>query len=188
MKKAIVKLKSVSTYGQSKFHQTEKNKGELSGDFEDRTWREKAHTNEQGFIFIPGTQFANSLREASKYLSISIPGKGKSTFTKHFESGIMVLDNLVLPVKKDDVKSVTVFVPSDGRVGGGKRVIKHFPIIHEWSGEVTYHIIDPIITAEVFEQVLRASGQLIGIGYFRPRNRGYYGRFEVEKIQWIDNN
>lgn len=187
MKKAICKLKSVSTYGQSKFHQTTKLNKELSADFEDRTWRERTHVDEKGFLFIPGTQFANSLREASKYLSLSVPGKGKSTYTKHFESGIMVLDNVPLPVKKEDVKSVTVFVPSDGRVGGGKRVIKHFPIVHNWSGVVTYHIIDDIITADIFEQVLRASGQLIGIGYFRPRNRGYYGRFEVESIEWIES-
>lgn len=186
MKKAICKLRSISTYGQSKFHQTPKLNKELSADYEDRTWREKAHSNEQGQVYIPGTMFANSLREASKYLSIQVPGKGKSTYTKHFESGIMVLDNLLLPIQKVDLKSVTVFVPSDGRVGGGKRVIKHFPIIHEWSGEVTYHIIDDIITADIFEQVLKASGQLIGIGYFRPRNRGYYGRFEVENIEWIE--
>lgn len=186
MKKAICKLRSISTYGQSKFHQTPKNNKELAADFEDRTWKEKAHFDEKGQVFIPGTMFANSLREASKYLSIQVPGKGKSTYTKHFESGIMVLDNLMLPLQKEDLKKVTVFVPSDGRVGGGKRVIKHFPIIHEWKGEVTYHIIDDIITADVFEQVLKASGQLIGIGYFRPRNRGYYGRFEVENIEWIE--
>jgi hypothetical protein len=186
MKKAIVKLKSVSIYGQSRYHQTEKLNKELHADYEARTWREKAHVNEKGFVYIPGTMFANSLREASKYLSIQIPGKGKSTFTKHFESGIMVIDNLELPVKKEDLKSVTVFVPSDGRVGGGKRVIKQFPIIHEWEGEVTYYIVDDIITPDVFEQVLTASGQLIGIGYFRPRNRGYYGRFEIESIKWID--
>lgn len=186
MKQAIVKLKSSSTYGQSKFHQTPKLNKELSADYEDRTWREKTHTTPDGYVFIPGTQFANSLREASKYLSISVPGKGKSTYTKHFESGIMVLDNLVLPIKKENIQSVTVFVPSDGRVGGGKRVIKHFPIVHEWEGTVTYLITDDIITVDIFEQVLKASGQLIGIGYWRPRNRGYYGRFEVQDIKFID--
>lgn len=184
MKKAIVRLKSISVYGQCKFHQTPKLNKELAGDYEDRTWAEKAHVNEDGYVYIPGTQFANSLREASKYLSLQIPGKGKSTYTKHFESGIMVIDNLTLPIRKDDLKKVTVFVPSDGRVGGGKRVIKHFPIVHEWEGTVVYVIIDDLITPDIFEQVLKASGQLIGIGYFRPRNRGYYGRFDVLDIHW----
>jgi len=187
MKKAIVTLESVSIYGQSKFHQTPKKPGELSADYEDRTWRERAHVDANGKLYIPGTQLANSLREAAKYLSISVPGKGKSTFTKHFESGILVVDNIGLPILKDEVNSVTVFVPSDGRVGGGKRVIKHFPIVHEWKGTITYHILDDIITADVFEQVLKTSGQLIGIGYFRPRNRGIYGRFDVKNIQWIEN-
>ena len=187
MKKAIVQLESASVYGQSKFHQTPKLNKELSADFEDRTWRERTHVDEKGFLFIPRTQFANSLREASKYLSISIPGKGKATYTKHFESGIVVFNDLPLPVKKEDVKNVTCFVPSDGRIGGGKRVVKHFPVVHEWSGTVTYLIMDDIITEDIFRQVIEASGSLIGIGYFRPRNRGYYGRFNVVDIKWIED-
>ena len=186
MKKAIVKLKSVSPHGQSRYHQTEKLPQELPSDYETRTWRERAHVTSDGHVFIPGTMFANSLREAAKYLSLPIKGKGKATYTKHFDSGIMVIDNLKLPVKKEELKSVTVFVPSDGRRGSGNRVLKTFPIVHEWEGTVEYIIIDDIITAEIFEQVIRASGQLIGIGYFRPRNRGYYGRFEVQGIQWIE--
>lgn len=187
MKRAICHLKSISTYGQSKHHETPKLNKELSADYETRTWRERGHYDENGKMFIPGTQFANSLREASKYMSLQVPGKGKSTYTKHFESGIMVIDSIPLPETRQSVKNVTVFVPSDGKVGGGKRVTKIFPIVHSWEGEITYHILDDIITADVFEQVLRTSGQLIGIGYWRPRNRGMYGRFSVENIEWIED-
>jgi len=186
MKKAICKLVSDSTYGQSKFHTTEKLPKELSAAYEDRTWREKSHYDENGIVFIPGTSFATSLREAAKYLSIQIPGKGKATFTKHFDAGIIVTQNISLGVHKDDLKKTTVFVPSDGRVGGSKRVIKHFPIVFSWSGEIEYAIMDDVITQDVFEQVLKTSGQLIGIGYWRPRNRGLYGRFSVKSIEWIE--
>jgi hypothetical protein len=145
------------------------------------------HVNKDGNMFIPGASFANSLREAAKYLSISIPSKGKSTFTKHFDAGILVPQNLILPYKKEEVDSQTLFLPSDGKPGGGKRVLRIFPIIPEgkgWEGDVEYIIMDDIITLEVFEQVVKASGQLIGLGVYRPRNRGTHGRFTVEDIKW----
>jgi len=185
MKKAICKLKSVSPYSQSRYISVEKKNKELSEDYEKRTWRERCHVTEDGFVFIPPMQFANSLKTAAKMLAIPIPGQGKSKFTKNFESGVMVYDGLKLPVKVDDVHGEWVHVPSDGSRGGTRRVMKCFPLIRNWEGVVTYQILDDIITSDVFEKVLRSSGEFIGIGRFRPRNWGYYGRFIVEDIKWI---
>jgi len=187
MKKAICYFKSTSPYSQSKHHLEPKLDKELSEDYEERTWRERMHVDKNGDIFIPATQFMNSIKVAAKYLNIQIPGKGKTTYTKHFESGIMVIDNLDLGLKKDEIQKETVYVPSDGIPGGSKRVTKHFCFIPEWEGKVTYYILDNIITQDIFERVLRECGNLIGIGRFRPRNRGYYGRFEVKKIEWIED-
>jgi hypothetical protein len=124
------------------------------------------------------------MKEAAKYLNLQIPGKGKSTYTKNFDAGILVTEPLVLNIKKEDVISENVFVPSDGRRGGTTRVMKTFPLIQSWAGEVTYYILDDIITEDVFRKVLETSGNLIGVGRFRPRNCGYYGRFEIIDIKW----
>lgn len=187
MKQAICHLKSLSPYGQSRKVYEPKLPEELNDAYEKRTWREKAHYDESENIIIPPMQFANSLKEAAKYLSIQIPGKGKATFTKNFEAGVMVTEPVILPIKKKDVKGLWLFVPADGRRGSGKRVDKCFPVIDSWEGTVTYNVIDDIITEEVFRKVLIASGSLIGIGFFRPRNCGYYGRFECDKMEWIEN-
>jgi len=184
MRIAKCKLQSVSPYSQGRYHNTEKLPKELSADFEKRTWRNKLHVTDDGFIQIPPMSFANSIKECATYLSIPIPGQGKSKFTKNFQAGIMVSEPLVLDIKKEDAQPEWVFVPSDGRRGGTTRVEKCFPLIREWDGTVNYYIFDDIITKEVFEQVLRESGQIIGIGRFRPKNWGYYGRFKVVKIEW----
>jgi len=128
--------------------------------------------------------FKNCVSEVAKYLSVQIKGKGKSTYTKHFEAGLLVMDPLVLPIKRDDVEGEWLFVPSDGKRGSGKRVDRCFPLIREWSGDVTFYVLDDIITPEVFEEHLRQAGNFIGIGRFRPRNNGYYGRFKVKKVVW----
>ena len=121
MHTATARLKSVSPYSQSRHHDTEKLAKELPKDFEARTWRERLHYDADGRVFIPPMCFKNCLSEAAKFLSRQIPGKGKATYTKHFEAGVLVPEPLILPLKKDDVKGEWLFLPADGKRGSGKR-------------------------------------------------------------------
>lgn len=188
MKTAVAMLTSTSIYSQGRVLQSDKLPKELPDDYEKRTWRERMWVTEDGRVFIPPMQFCNSLKEAAKYLNLQVPGGGKRTFTKNFEAGILVMERLPLNIKAEDVKPEKLYVPSDGRRGGTRRVYKYFPVILEWCGAVTYTIFDDIITEDVFRQVLDASGKLIGIGRFRPRNMGYYGTFKVDELIWQDEN
>jgi len=184
MHTATARLKSVSPYSQSRHHDTEKLAKELPKDFEARTWRERLHYDADGRVFIPPMCFKNCLSEAAKFLSRQIPGKGKATYTKHFEAGVLVPEPLILPLKKDDVKGEWLFLPADGKRGSGKRVDKCYPIIPEWSGNVQFLILDDMITEDVFTDHLKEAGRFIGIGRFRPRNNGFYGRFMVDGVEW----
>ncbi len=184
MRVAKVNLRSVSPYSQSRFHDTEKLDKEIPKDYEDRTWRERLHVDKDDNVFIPPMAFKNCIAEAAKFLSIQIPGKGKATYTKHFEAGVLVTDPLNLGIKKADVQGEWLFVPADGMRGGKKRVMKCFPIIHEWGGTVVFYVLDETITADVFENHIGEAGKFIGVGRFRPRNNGFYGRFEIESVVW----
>ena len=182
---AVAQLEGVSLYSQSKPHNVEKLNKELADDYEKRTWKERLHLDEKGFVVIPPMAFKNCLSEVAKFLGMQIPGKGKSTFTKHFESGVMVTEPAPLGIHKDDVVGDWIFTPVDGVRGGGKRVYKCYPIIPAgWKTEVTFYIVDDTITESVFAEHLKQAGQLIGIGRFRPRNNGYYGRYLVKNITW----
>ncbi|MHA2064660.1 MAG: hypothetical protein ACXABY_09830 [Candidatus Thorarchaeota archaeon] len=181
---ATAKLKSVSPYSQSRYHNTPKLDKENPVDYENRTWRNRLHTDNDGKVIIPPMTFKNTLANAAKFLSKQIPGKGKSTYTKHFEAGILVVEPLNLGIHKKDVEFEWLFVPSDGKRGSGTRVEKCFPLIREWEGEVQFLVLDDTITEDVFKETLIEAGRLIGIGRFRPRNNGFYGRFSVESINW----
>ena len=184
MKKATVKLKSVSPYSQSKHYDVDKLEKESHVDYEKRTWKNRCHVDKDGIVFIPPMAFKNCLAEAAKYLSIQIPGKGKATYTKHFEAGVLVTEPLSLGVHIDDVNGEALFVPADGKRGGSRRVTKYFPYITEWEGKVDFMILDETITKNVFADVIEQAGKFIGIGRFRPRNNGYYGRFAIESVKW----
>lgn len=189
MKTAIVTIVGESPYSQSRqyTHEVPEMNKETKDAYEERTWRHRLHVNKAGKVEVPGTAFANALKEAAKRLKLQVPGKGRVEYTKYFEAGVMVPGNLVLDVTRESAECDRLFVPSDGRPGGGKRVWKNFPRIDEWGGRVTFYIFDDIITSEVFSKVLVTAGQIVGIGRFRPQNRGFYGRFSVSQIEWSDS-
>lgn len=188
MKLAVATIKGVSPYSQGKYHQTPKlNEGkEQADDYERRTWRERMHYDKDGFVFMPPMAFKLALVSAAKYLSEKIPGKKNQTWTKFFTSGILIVDPITLPIKKDDVESQSLFLPADGVPGSSKKVMKIFSVIREWGGDLTVHVLDETITKDVFVRHLEAAGMFIGVGVFRPSNRGYFGRFKVEKVKWSD--
>lgn len=191
LKEAIVRLKSVSQYSQSKAYTQDQvpkiNQGkENDSDYRKRTWRNHCHSTPTGKVFIPPMALKNCLSEAAKFRPRQIPGKGKSTYTKHFEAGVLVLEGIELPIAVDEVQSEWLFLPADGQRGSGKRVWKCYPLIPNWEGMVAFQILDETITKDVFAETLEEAGKFIGIGRFRPRQNGYYGRFAVEDLDWQD--
>lgn len=186
MKTVKVKITGKSPLSFSKFVQVPKKDKESHADYDERTWRERLHYDSKDQVFIPPMMFKNALSAAAKYRGEQIPGKGKANYTKHFEAGIFINEPMPLGVDKNNVEKESLYVPSDGRRGGTTRVIKHFPKIETWAGQVTVYILDEIITQDVFERHLADAGNFIGIGRFRPRMNGYYGRFDAEILEWKD--
>jgi hypothetical protein len=184
MKAAIAELKSKSPYSQSKHYEVDKLTKESPKDYEVRTWKNRCHYTESGNVLIPPMQFKKTIEDAAAFLSMQVEGKGKRTYTKHFLAGILVTDGITLSITRDAVQGEWLFVPSDGRRGGGTRVMKCFPIITKWEGAVTFYILDETITQDIFRKHLEEAGNFIGIGRFRPRNGGFYGRFDVKDVKW----
>lgn len=174
----------VAPYSQSRPFQPRGDK-ESPDDHEKRCWSDRIHADEQGNVYIPPMSFKESLAEAARFLGRKIPGKGNATWAKHFKAGVIVTDRIDLGIKKQDVPGEWLYLNADGRKGGCTRVWRRMPLIAEWSVKVTFYVLDDTITAEEFEYTLREAGKFIGIGRFRPQNGGFYGRFDVKKVEWL---
>jgi hypothetical protein len=182
---AYCHLTSAAPYSQSRAHETPKLDRETSDAHEKRTWREKCHYDAKTLeVFIPAMSFKMALDAAAKMLGEQIPGRGKSTYSKFFKSGVLCLDPVRLGIKRDDVPGEIVHANADGVRGSGKRVWRHFPRIDHWSATVPIVVAANEITQDVFERHLTQAGSFVGIGRFRPENGGYFGRFAVEKVVW----
>jgi hypothetical protein len=184
MKVATVDFVGVSQYQQGGPIRSTPNRGEAFDAFEDRCWRERMRVSEDGYVTIPGNAIHLALIEAAKRSGRKGPTGGQSRWTKNFESGIMIAEDVKLSIKASEVKAERHFVPSDGQAGGGKRVWKNFPTIppSKFCGTFCVHIIDDKITAEILKDFLTDAGILIGLGVWRPQNRGQNGRFRITKF------
>lgn len=181
---ATARIKSVTKYSQGGFIQSPRKKQEPYDEHEKRCWKERLHVTDTGNIFIPAMAFKLGLVDACKYLGHNIPGKGKATYTKIFTCAVQCPEDVVLSVKEKDVQGEWVMVPANGKPGAGSRVRKCFPVIEKWEADVKFIVADLTVTKPVFSEHLDALGRFIGIGRFRPQNRGCYGLFSVQSVTW----
>ena len=187
---ATFKIRGIAPYSQSRPHLEEQEPNEGHDDYRKRTWRAHLHVDKGGGVYIPPGSIKNCISEAARFLSIPIPGKGKSTYTKNVEAGTACVRPVALGIQADDVESETLFLPADGQRGSGKRIWKTYPVIPEWSGNAEIVVLDETVLQTsrttgnpVLQDIVEAAGQYIGLGRFRPRNNGHYGRFIVESFQ-----
>lgn len=178
-------LHSVSPYSQSRNHDIPKQKNRTADDHDRETWREHLHVRD-GEVVIPAMAIKGAMSTAGKYLYTKVAGQGNSTYTKHFEAGVLIPDDLRLGIKAEEVEGERLFLNADGKKGGNKRVWRTYPVIPQWQAATRIYVIDDVITREIFEKYIKTSGQLIGIGRFRPEKGGMYGRFEVRELRFLD--
>lgn len=188
---AKVTLVGSSPLSQSHQHDEPKLEGEGANDYDVRTWRSKLNVeNKDGVdtVVIPAHGMQQCIAAAAKYSKRQIPGQGKATWTAKFTSGIVLMENPALNIDPKTVKNIVISANADGVRGSGKRVTRRFPSIPVgWSTTFEVYILDPIITEQVFREMLELAGLFIGVGQFRPQNGGTNGRFRVEKLIWADN-
>ena len=181
---ATVHLEGHGPYSPSRMHESQKLTKEANDAYDQRTWQEKALYDKDGHVIIPRMAFKFALMDAAKYLGETIPGKGKKTWTGYFTSAVQIDNDLVLPLKKDQLAKVRINAHVSGDRKSGKRVLRTFPLVLSWKGTLEVYILDETITKEIFGRVLEYAGKFIGIGRFRPQNGGFNGRFVVKKIEW----
>lgn len=188
MKLAKVKLTSVSELIQGRNHGFPKLERELAEEYEERTWREKAHYDTTDAatakLIIPPFAIKNCLSDAAKFMSIGVPGKGKATYTKHFDAGVLVFEPVETGILKSAIVQKRLFVPASGISGDGRRVWKSFPSVPSWEGIANIYVTDEIITKDVLQTHLNAAGRFIGLGSFRIRNKGICGGFTAEILEF----
>ena len=147
-------------------------------EYDPKTEAEKAlYKDESGRIIVPSLCILSCLREAAK--NYQIPGKGKRTFKNYIFAGVRIEPENI-PLISDngwsiDLKTVVV---------NRSRIVRARPRFDEWTLRFNIEIVDPIITPEILEQIIKDAGKYNGLLDFRP----LYGLFEVTKFEKVDGH
>ena len=188
---ATLTIEGLSPYSQSRQHDEPMLDKEARDAYDLRTWRSKmnvATIDGRQTVVIPAHGMHQAIAAAAKYSKRQIPGQGKATWTAKFNSGIALLDDPALGISPADIGMVTISANADGIRGSGKRVPRRFPLIPlGWRTTFDVHILDNIITEDVFREMVEIAGMFIGIGRFRPEKGGTNGRFRIVTLAWADN-
>lgn len=189
MNRAVFKIIGTAPllYAQPVFD--EKRDDETHSQLEERTWRKKAVVDDNGHLAVKSVAVQRSLLSAGSWLSLKLT-KNK-TYTKRFESGV-TSDQAYFPVhngKKvltvDDVDRLDLYVPSDGKRGGQKRVWRSYPTLKPgWWIDGSLIVLDEAISEDVFRKHLETAGLYDGIGSMRVGRGGSNGRFVVDKLKF----
>jgi hypothetical protein len=160
-----------------------KKSDETHEQLEERVWKMKVRQNEAGQVYIQPFALKNALEAAGSRLNMKLTGK--ATYTKLFRQGVSISEDIVLhskegkPITIDDVRPIPMFVPSDGKRGSGKRVMRIFPQLSSWQATVEVICFDSRLTEEIVKAHLEEAGKFIGFGSMRVENGGVAGRFAV---------
>lgn len=193
---ATFRLTGVSDYSQSQPLDPDTMKPrEKPAEWDERLWKEKAHWDDNDQMILPGMALVLAMIAACKKYGHKIPGRGLKTYASFFEAGLMCAENIPLfdltgqPITRANVQSVRVHCASQGQKGstGGSRVFRRFPLVKGWQTEdITIEVLDDMIGRDIFQRVLVEAGTMIGLGRWRPENRGRNGRFILTdgKLDW----
>ena len=179
-------IEGIAPYTQSRMYDEPKLEGETGGDYDRRNWQRHLHV-QNGTVHIPARAIHMALVSMAKYSKRQIPGQGKATWTQKFASGIALFSDIDLGIKPEDVDYIDIPANANGQRGSGTRVIRRLPTMLKWKAEFTVTILDPIITHEIFSEMLGDAGMYIGIGQYRPENSGTNGRWNVVSIDWHED-
>lgn len=186
MRTVTIQIESMTPYSSSKHIIEDLMKGETKDAHEKRRWKEKAHIDEAGIVFIPGVAFKLALDETASLLNEKIPGKGNQTWTGQFATGVVAMGDVSLGVHINDVRPVEIFAHANGKRGPGTRVPRFFPIIPKWAGELEMRVFNDTLPEDIFERFFEQAGLLAGVGRGRPitKSPAGNGRFRPVKFIW----
>lgn len=132
-----------------------------------------AYRDSEGFLFIPSTWLYQSMVNAGRYSK----GKRGSSLMHAAAGSIMVTpEEIPLGTKSYEIDSRSAV---NKQMRQASRIMVYRPRLDDWSIVFTVLYDSEVLTHEQVRKILDDAGSRVGIGSFRPANKGPFGRFQV---------
>jgi hypothetical protein len=178
MKRYEAHLQSTTSLGQGRHVDVPKERSETDDAYRQRVVRARLHVS-MNEVYIPPMAIKKCLEETAFYLKMQIPGKGKETYTKHIVQGVLCNEPMMLGVSPDQARIDKHFGSlTPGKANSGRGWI-YYPVLDSWEGVAQMYVVDDRLNAEVLRKHLELAGVITGLGVWRPRRGGMWGKFKV---------
>jgi hypothetical protein len=141
---------------------------------------DKLYKLPDGKIYTPSTHISGMLVNAAK--EFKIRGKGKATYSKIVGSTMEVSPDAIVHINQSWEEYAVSGVNPNTR---GRTMIRR-PMMKEWALEFNVKFNEDDIPVEVVKNILDHGGQYVGIGDWRPANKGKFGKFMITKFEEIE--
>lgn len=182
------KIVGTSPYSQSRradLYEAKK-PDESMDEYDERTWRLKAHVGSDGDAIVIPAHGIHQAFELGAQKGRLIPTAAKSKaerLSKRVATGIMLLGDASTDMRLSQAHKITIQANADGKRGSGKRVPRRFPEWPQWSAEFDVVLLDETLTIDDLVAAAKWAGLVAGIGRFRAANGGHNGRFQVAEAK-----
>jgi len=137
-----------------------------------------SYNDEQGF-YIPTEQLKGAMINAGTLVKSKM-GNARKSMT-NIVASMFFIEEEKLRLPSNYVVDKRSAVNKNVKA----RVIAIRPKWEKWSAEFTLIVDNDTITDSTIAQILEYSGSYIGIGSYRPTNRGWFGKFKIVSINPI---
>lgn len=135
----------------------------------------KVHRMPSGEPHIPVTMLMACLIGAGQF--VRLDGKRQiSTAKSTVLPGLLQIENRWLPIQPGTYE---VDVAQGRNPNGGEAVCIVRPRFDEWSFDLTLSVDQSQVALAVVRELIDVAGSRVGLGDFRPKCKGTFGRFKV---------
>lgn len=137
----------------------------------------KLYTGQDGKPVIPQPNIFKAIIEGGRFFKA-----GKKQITTQKSSMIpacVEMNEVEYPIAHQqpwETDTRAVRIPSSGA-----RILCHRPCFHDWALDFELELDTEIMDVKLLRSIVDAAGKRIGLGDFRPDNKGPFGKFVVTK-------
>lgn len=134
------------------------------------------YRNKKGFLYAPSTWLYQAMVNAGRY------SKGKrGASLMHATAGAIVVtpDEIPLGTKTYEIDARSAV---NKQMRQAARIMVYRPRLDEWTMQFSLLYNSDVLTHEQVRKILDDAGSMVGLGSYRPANKGPFGRFQV--IGW----
>jgi hypothetical protein len=139
-----------------------------------------AYMTDKNKYYMPSEHIRSALIEAGKYIKAKVGNANRNM--SNIVAGMFYILEEQIPLPDDFLVDKRSAVNQNVKA----RIITIRPKWKNWKASFTLAVDNDTLTNETIKKIVEFAGSYVGIGSYRPINKGQFGRFDIETFEPIE--